>query len=179
MNMNRIKKVIVVYGGGSSGKTTSLRMLCQSLLSGKKQTDFTLIKGDAYQDLVNPPNNVQINRPDVMLAVHHNGKLVGVGTAGDIWDSVWQNFMFFDQCYPDESFDVVFVAIREQHRQKGVGDCGRSFPLMALEELECQYGLQVQRPFVRVLKVPKKTGNFKITCQSNNQNLAQKLLAMV
>lgn len=179
MNMNRIKKVVVVYGGGSTGKTTSLRLLSQSLLSGKKPDDFILIKDDAYSDLVNPPNNVQVNRPDVMLAVRHNDKLVGVGTAGDIWDLVWQNFMFFDQCYPAEQFDVVFVAIREQRRQKEIGDCGRSFPLMALEELECHYGLQVERPFVRVTKVPKNTPNFKNACQSSNQKLANNLLSMI
>lgn len=179
MNMNRIKKVVVVYGSGSSGKTTSLRMLCQSLLVGKKSKDYILIKDDAYSDLVNPPNNIQVNRPDVMLAVHHNEKLVGVGTAGDIWDSVWQNFMFFDQCYPAEQFDMVFVAIREQCRQKGIGDSGRSFPLMALEELECQYGLQVKRPFERVTKVSKNTPNFKNACQMSNQALANKLVAMI
>ena len=140
----------MVYDKGSRGKSSVLRMLCQQLLVGKMPADYQLWKSGAYNDLVNPPNGIQDNRPDVMLAVKHEGKLIGVGTAGDIIDVVLRNFMFFDKWYPELDFDVVFVAVRKQERRDGLGDCGRSFPLIGFEDLECRFGLNVVRPFVSI-----------------------------
>ena len=150
MNANRITKVVVVYDKGSRGKSTVLRMLCQQLLVGKTSADYQLWKPDAYNDLANPPNGIQENKPDVMLAVKHEGKLVGVGTAGDVIDVVLRNFMFFDKWYPELNFDVVFVAVRKQERRDGLGDCGRSFPLIVLEDFESRFDLNVIRPFVSI-----------------------------
>lgn len=92
--------------------------------------------------------------------------------------------MFFDSVWPERQFDIVFVAIREQSRKDGLCDVGRSFPLMALEELECHYGLDcVQRPFERTTVVPNGYGGskgvFQKQYQSVNQQLANKLIGMV
>ena len=152
MNLKRIKKVVVVYGKGSHGKSTVLRMLCAELLKGKNISDYKIWKEDAANNLLNPPNGIQENKPDVMLSVKHDGKLIGVGTGGDSIDVVLKNFMFFDKWYPDLDFDVVFVAIREQERRDGLGDCGRSFPLIGFEYLECKF-----------LKEKKEKMNEKIT----------------
>ena len=188
MNFNRIKKVVVVYDKGSHGKSTVLRMLCQALLVGKANSEFNLWKVDAYNGIVNPPNGVQANRPDVMLAVKHDGKLIGVGTAGDIIDVVLRNFMFFDKWHPELDFDVVFVAIREQDRRDGLGDCGRSFPLIGFEDLECRFGLNVVRPFVRVnyqANKPPTTASqqvqnaFSQRCNVVNMQTVQQLLQMI
>lgn len=178
----------MVYGKGSHGKSTVLRMLCQQLLIGKASSDYQLWKADAYNDLVNPPNGIQDNRPDVMLAVKHDRKLVGVGTAGDSIDAVWKNFMFFDKWYPELNFDIVFVAVRKQERRDGLGDCGRSFPLIGFEDLECRSGLNVVRPFVQVSyqgKSPPSIAShqtkvaFLQQCATANAQTVQQLIKMI
>lgn len=188
MNLKRIKKVVVVYGKGSHGKSTVLRMLCAELLKGKNISDYKIWKEDAANNLLNPPNGIQENKPDVMLSVKHNGKLIGVGTGGDSIDVVLKNFMFFDKWYPDLDFDVVFVAIREQERRDGLGDCGRSFPLIGFEDLECRFILNVVRPFVRVnyqANKPPTTASQQVQnaflqrCNAVNMQTVQQLLQMV
>ena len=178
----------MVYGKGSHGKSTVLRMLCQQLLIGKASSDYQLWKADTYNDLVNPPNGVQDNRPDVMLAVKHDRKLVGVGTAGDSIDAVLKNFMFFDKWYPELNFDVVFVAVRKQKRRDDLGDCGRSFPLIGFEDLECRFSLNVVRPFVSInYQTNKPSANasqqvknaFIQRCVAANTHTVQQLLQMI
>ena len=188
MSLNRIKKVVVVYDKGSHGKSTVLRMLCQALLAGKTSSEYNLWKAVSYNGIVSPPNGIQTNRPDVMLAVKHDGKLIGVGTAGDIIDVVLRNFMFFDKWHPELDFDVVFVAIREHDRRDGLGDCGRSFPLIGFEYLECRFGLNVVRPFVRVnyqANKPPTTASQQVQnaflqrCNAANMQTVQQLLQMI
>ena len=188
MNYNRIKKVVVVYDKGSRGKSTVLRMLCAELLKGKNKADYKIWKEDSDVNILNPPNGIQENKPDVMLAVKHEGKLVGVGTAGDIIDVVLKNFMFFDKWYPELNFDIVFVAVRKQERRDGLGDCGRSFPLIGFEDLECRFGLNVIRPFVRVNyqtnKPPSSASQqvkntFVQRCVAANTQTVQQLLQMI
>lgn len=188
MNLNRIKKVVVLYEGANFGKTDTLCRLCDFLM---KQAAGALVlrKAGGKRQQTSLPKNKRGKYQDVLFAATVKGKkgddvTVGVGTAGDTWDAVWRNFMFFDSVWPERQFDIVFVAIREQSRKDGLGDVGRSFPLMALEELECHYGLDcVQRPFERTTVVPKGHGGSQIAfqnqCQSANQQLANKLMGMI
>ena len=188
MNMNRIKKVVVIYGDGDSGKTDTLCRLCD-LLMKQAPGAFILRKAGGRRQQMSLPKNKRGKYQDVLFAATVKGKkgddvTVGVGTAGDTWDAVWRNFMFFDWIWPDRQFDIVFVAIREQSRKDGLCDVGRSFPLMALEELEFNYGLDcVQRPFERTTVVTKGHGGsqlaFQNRYQSVNQQLANKLIGMV
>ena len=188
MNFKRIKKVVVVYGKGSHGKSTVLRMLCAELLKGKSKNDYKIWKDGSEHNILNAPGGIQENKPDVMLAVKHEGKLIGVGTAGDVIDVVLRNFMFFDKWYPELNFDVVFVAVREQERRDGLGDCGRSFPLMGFEHLESRFGLNVVRPFVRVnyqANKPPTTASQQVQnaflqrCNAANMQTVQQLLQMI
>ena len=189
MKVNRIKKVVVVYGDQNSGKTDSLCRLCK-LLIAKCSGRFVLRKaGGAAQQSVLPLNKKSGKYQDVLFAATVKGAAgndvtVGVGTAGDTWDAVWRNFMFFDEVLPDHQFDVVFVAIREQPRKDGLCKSEHSFPLLALEELECNYGIDcVQRPFERTTVVQKGYGGsqmaFQKQCQSVNRQFANKLMGMI
>ena len=188
MNLKRIKKVVVLYDKGSHGKSTVLRMLCAELLKGKSKSDYKIWKEDSDINILNPPNGIQENKPDVMLAVKHNGKLVGVGTAGDIIDVLLRNFMFFDKWYPELNFDVVFVAVRKQERRDGLGDCGRSFPLIVLEDFESRFDLNVIRPFVSINYQTNKPSAgasqqvknaFVQRCAAANAQTVQQLLQMI
>ena len=177
MNANRIKKVVVLYGDGDSGKTETLCRLCDLLM--KQATGaFILRKAGGSRQQMSLPKNKSGKYQDVLFAATVKGKngndvTVGVGTAGDTWDAVWRNFMFFDSVWLDRQFDIVFVAIREQSRKDGLCKCNHSFPLLALEELECHYGLNcVQRPFERTTIAANQ---FQVV----NQQLANKLMGMV
>ena len=175
--MNRIKKVVVIYGDGDSGKTDTLCRLCD-LLINQATGAFILRKAGGRKQLGSLPKNKRGKYQDVLFAGAVKGKngndvTVGVGTAGDTWDAVWRNFMFFDSVWPERQFDIVFVAIREQSRKDGLGKHDHSFPLLALEELECHYSLNgVQRPFERTMVAENQ---FQVV----NQQLANKLMGMV
>ena len=180
--------MVVLYEGANSGKTDTLCRLCDFLM---KQAAGALVlrKAGGKRQQTSLPKNKRGKYQDVLFAATVKGKkgddvTVGVGTAGDMWDAVWRNFMFFDSVWPERQFDIVFVAIREQSRKDGLCDVGRSFPLMALEELERHYGLDcVQRPFERTTVVTKGHGGSQIAfwkqCQSVNQQLANKLVGLI
>lgn len=188
MNMSRIKKAVVVYGDSNSGKTSALCCLCDLLIK-KHPSDYILRRAGSAKPQMTLPKSRRGKYQDVLFATTVRGKAgndvtVGVGTAGDTWESVWRNFMFFDMVWPERQFDIVFIAIREQSRKDGLGKCNRSFPLLALEEVECHYGLNcVHRPFWRTTAVAKGYGGsvvaFQKQCRSVNQQLANKLMGMI
>ena len=194
MNFNRIKKVVVAYGSQGTGKTTALCMLCENLIAKCHPNKFVLRqKGDKNRLKVMPKNNHGAYQ-DVLCAVHcttqsGNDKqssqevMVGIGTAGDNWESVEQAFMFFDSVFPEDEFAYVFIAIRKQERLDGLGVAEKSFPLMALERMESVGGLDVIRPFENapnLAKLPKgATLTQKKAFFASCRKLAKKLKRMI
>lgn len=162
MNNSRIKKVVVVYGPANTGKTTALRELCENLINRKTGKGIFLQRKGAKKRLMSMPPQ----HSDIMCAVHcmDNSKkkevLVGIASAGDDWESVERNFMFFDSVFPEDEFACVFIAVRRQTRQDGLGVAEKSFPLMALERKEADGLRGVVRPFVPAPNIygPPKTG---------------------
>ena len=152
--MSRIKKVVVLYDSARCGKTSILCELADVLMQNNPKAEKILRRKGSRKELRSIPLNNKGDHLDILFAIKipqndSSFKVVGIGSAGDDRDSVLRNFMFFDSVWPDYNFDIVFVAVREQPRKDGLGDCGKSFPLMQLEEIERLYNLQVERPFVR------------------------------
>lgn len=84
MNLNRIKKVVVVYGDAGTGKTTALCMLCESLISRCLVGWFVLQKKRDKNRLTTVPKNRRGAYQDVLCAVrrkNQSGKDVMVGMA--------------------------------------------------------------------------------------------------
>ena len=195
MNFNRIKKVVVVYGDAGTGKTTALCMLCEKLIAKCLSQDrFVLRKKGHRGRLTTVPKNKKGAYQDVLCAVHcktqstkneQSGKevMVGIGTAGDNWESVEQAFMFFDSVFPEDEFAYAFIAIRKQPRKDGLGVAEKSFPLMALERMESDGQLNVLRPFENApnaVRLPKNASAAqKAQFNANCQALAQKLVKMI
>ena len=195
MNFNRIKKVVVVYGEAGTGKTTALCMLCEKLIAKCLSHDrFVLQKKGHRGRLTTVPKNKKGAYQDLLCAVHcktqsgnneQAGKdvMVGIGTAGDIWESVEQAFMFFDSVFPEDEFAYVVIAIRKQPRKDGLGVAEKSFPLMALERMERDGLLDVIRPFEKAPNAARLLKNAnaaqKAQFNANCQALAQKLEAMI
>ena len=133
MNLNRIKKVVVVYGDAGTGKTTALCMLCESLISRCPRGQFVVQKKGNKNRLTSIPKNSSGAYRDVLCAVHCKNKsgkdvMVGIATAGDNWDSVEQAFMFFDSVFPEDEYAYLFIATRKQPRKDGLGVDEKSFP---------------------------------------------------
>ena len=152
MNFNRIKNVVVVYGESGTGKTTTLCKLCESLLT-KYPAQFVLRTKRAKQRFPPMPLTPKGHYRDVVCAVHckdkfNNDIMIGIGTAGDDWDSVERNFMFFDNVFPQDEFAYVFIAIRKRKCKDELDIVSKSLPLMALERMEVEGRLNVNRPFV-------------------------------
>lgn len=152
--MSRIKKVVVLYDAARCGKTSTLCKLADVLMQNNPKSEKILRRKGSCRELRSIPLNNKGDFLDILFAIkipQKDGsfKVVGIGSAGDDRDSVLRNFMFFDSVWPDYNFDIVFVAVREQPRKDGLGDCGKSFPLMQFEEIEHLYDLQVERPFIR------------------------------
>lgn len=194
MNINRIKKVVVVYGDAGTGKTTALCMLCESLIAKCQQGRFVLQKKGHKTRLTAMPKNKNGAYQDVLCAVHctkqsSNDKpssqevMVGIGTAGDNWESIEQAFMFFDSVFPEDEFACVFIAIRKQERLDGLGVAEKSFPLMALERMESEGGLRVVRPFEdapNATRLPKNASAAqKAQFNANCRKLARNLKRMI
>lgn len=195
MNLNRIKKVVVVYGETGTGKTTALCMLCENLIAKcLSQDKFVLRKKGHRGRLTTVPKNKKGAYQDLLCAVHcttqsgkkeQSGKevMVGIGSAGDNWESVEQVFMFFDSVFPEDEFAYVFIAIRKQPRKDGLGVVEKSFPLMALERMERDGLLNVIRPFENppnATRLPKNASTAqKAQFNANCQVLAQKLEKMI
>lgn len=188
MNFNRIKKVVVVYDEAGTGKTTALCMLCKNLIKKSQSDGFVLQKKGNKKRLTALPVNKNGAYQDVLCAVRCKDKtgrdvLIGIGTAGDIWDAVEQNFMFFDSLFPEEEFSCVFIAVRKQSRLDGLGVAAKSFPLMALERKEREGLLNVIRPFVNTSNATRLPKNASVIQKSqfnkNCQNLARKLEKMI
>ena len=188
MNFNRIKKVVVVYGDAGTGKTTALCMLCESLISKCQGGRFMLQKRGYKKRLNTVPKNSKGAYQDVLCAVHCKNKsgkdvMVGIGTAGDNWDSIEQAFMFFDSVFPEDEYAYVFIAIRKQPRKDGLGVAEKSFPLMALERKECDGLLNVIRPFESAPNAARLPTNAslaqKTTFDANCRALAQNLETMI
>ena len=100
MNLKRIKQVYVVSGEGNSGKTTLLLELCNYL------RDKAVAVDDSYK----------LNSTDMCFkAKLSDGRVVGVGTAGDTAGLVIENFLYFsegeDRDLLGSGCDVVFVAL--------------------------------------------------------------------
>lgn len=166
----RVKKVVALYDGANSGKTSILCRLAENLLQNNPNAEKILREKGYDQDLQALPKNKNGRYKDILFAIkipQEDGsfKVVGIGSAGDDRDSVLRNFMFFESVWPEYDFDVVFVAIRKQSRLDGLGDSGKSFPLMQFEEIESQFNLHVIRPFI-------STGMNKTTISSNGINTA-------
>jgi len=188
MKLNRIKKVVVVYGDAGTGKTTSLCMLCDSLISKCQSGRFVLQRKGLKNRLTNVPKNGYGAYQDVLCAVHCKNKsstdvMVGIATAGDNWDSVEQAFMFFGSVFPEDEYAYVFIAIRKQPRMDGLGVTEKSFPLMALERKEYDCQLNVIRPFEQVPNSTKlHTGATSAqikTFDANCRKFAKKLEKMI
>lgn len=195
MNLNRIKKVVVVYGDAGTGKTTALCMLCEKLITKcLSQNGFVLQKKGHQGRLITVPKNKKGAYQDLLCAVHcktqsgtneQSGKevMVGIGSAGDNWESVEQAFMFFDSVFPEDEFAYVFIAIRKQPRKDGLGVAEKSFPLMALERMERDGQLRVIRPFENAPNAARLTKNAsaaqKAQFNANCQAHAKKLEAMI
>lgn len=188
MNFNRIKKVVVVYDEAGTGKTTALCMLCKNLIKKSQADGFVLQKKGNKKRLLALPINKNGAYQDILCAVHCKDKagknvLVGIGTAGDIWESVEQAFMFFDSVFPEDEFAYVVIAIRKQPRKDGLGVAEKSFPLMALERMERDGLLDVIRPFEKAPNTARLLKNAsaaqKAQFNANCQALAQKLEAMI
>lgn len=187
MHLNRIKKVVVVYGDAGTGKTTALCMLCESLIPKCPGGQFVLQKKGYKNRLSTVPKNSRGAYQDVLCAVHCNGKsgknvMVGIATAGDNWDSVEQAFMFFDSVFPEDEYAYVFIAIRKQPRKDGLGVAEKSFPLMALERKEYDCQLNVIRPFENApntTKLSRRAATQVATFNANCQLLAANLEMMI
>ena len=109
--------------------------------------------------------------------------MVGIGTAGDNWEAIEQAFMFFDSVFPEDEFAYVFIAIRKQPRNDGLGIVEKSFPLMALERMESVGRLNVIRTFENAPNTARLSKNAsaaqKAQFNANCRALAQKLEAMI
>ena len=195
MDFNRIKKVVVVYGDAGTGKTTALCMLCENLIAKCMSQDrFVLRKKGHLREFATVPKNKKGRYQDLLCAVHCKTQLgkneqsckeimVGIGTAGDNWESIEQAFMFFDSVFPADEFAYVFIAIRKQPRKDGLGVAEKSFPLLALERMESVGRLNVIRPFenapnaARLSKgaTPTQVTSFTANCKK----LAARLESMI
>lgn len=180
--MSRIKKVVVVYDHKDCGKTSVLCELASQLISKNQNATRILRRKGNKTELSSLPKDeaTGLYTNDILFAIQipqstDGYKTVGIGSAGDDRDSVLRNFMFFGNIWPDSNFDVVFVAIREQYREDGLGDCEKSFPLMQLEEIERHDNLQVIRPFIRT-GMKKSDGSLN---QSGVQAKAKELEKMI
>ena len=152
VELNRIKKVVVVYGAAQTGKTTALCLLCEKLITKCPSKDmFALLKKGGKRRLSDMPRKKDGTYRDIRCAVRckdNLGKevLVGIGTAGDNGKTVIENFEFFSEAFTDKDsdcsskyYDCVFIAIRKDNIRE-------DSPLKALEQLESE-GLNVLRPF--------------------------------
>lgn len=185
----------MVYGDAGTGKTTAMCMLCENLIAKCLSQDrFVLQKKGHRGKLLTVPKNKKGAYQDLLCAVHcktRSGKneksckevMVGIGTAGDNWESIEQTFMFFDSVFPEDEFACVFIAIRKQLRKDGLGVAAKSFPFMALERMESVGRLNVIRPFENApnaARLPKNaTAAQKTQFNANCQVLAQKLEKMI
>ena len=112
MNLRKVKEIYVVSGGRNSGKTTILTQLCKHLQMNVPASD---------SDCIN------LTSQDKCIKVRwHDGRIIGVGTAGDTADCVLENFLNFSDggsLFPDVGCDVVAIALttcqnRSQMRYK-------------------------------------------------------------
>lgn len=195
MNFNRFKKVVVVYGEAGTGKTTTLCMLCEKLIAKCLSHDrFVLQKKGHRGRLATVPKNKKGAYQDLLCAVHcktQSGNneqaskevMVGIGTAGDNWESVELAFMFFDSVFLEDEFACVIIAIRKQPRKDGLGVAEKSFPLMALERMESEGLLDVIRPFEDAPNATRLPSNASVAQKTafvaNCRNLAQNLETMI
>lgn len=107
MNLKRIKYVYVVAGESNSGKTTILHLLCEYLRT-------IAIEFDDY--LLNASDRC-------CKAKLIDGRVVGVGTAGDTAEFVIENFLYFSEgdgsLIQESGCDIVFVALTKNNGRHG------------------------------------------------------------
>lgn len=107
MNLKRIKYVYVVSGESNSGKTTILRSLCEYLRK-------IAIEFDCYS----------LNTSDQCCKARLiDGRVVGVGTAGDTAGFVIENFMYFSEgdgsLIQESGCDIVIIALTKNNGRHG------------------------------------------------------------
>ena len=114
MNLRRIKQVYVVSGESNSGKTTILHALCDYLHTiAVEVDDYPLNSSDQC---------CKAKLPD--------GRVVGVGTAGDTAGLVIENFLYFSEgtgtSVRESGCDIVFIALtknRSRHNRRYKPNC--------------------------------------------------------
>lgn len=114
MNLRRIKQVYVVSGEANSGKTMILHALCDYLHTiAVEVDDYSLNSSDQC---------CKVKLPD--------GRVVGVGTAGDTAGLVIENFLYFSEgtgtSIRESGCDIVFIALtknRNRHNRRYKPNC--------------------------------------------------------
>jgi len=90
-----MKKIIALYGKGDSGKTSTLNLLIDLIVSENKGIPMAI---RAEEEL----------RKDCRAVLSYKGKIIGVGTWGDSKDEVEKNCKFFKE----KNCDIMFTATR-------------------------------------------------------------------
>ena len=110
MNLKRIREVYVVAGKGNSGKTTALCEICEDLKAAAVSIDEHRLGTGADR---------------FFKAKLHDGRVVGVGTAGDTAGFVLENFLYFSEIEQacdgnlrDSGCDVVVIALSLNDERK-------------------------------------------------------------
>lgn len=162
LNLSKIKEVAVLYGYASSGKTGILNRLCKDLVK-------TVGRANSCMEYY---GNRHIDK--LMRFLLPDGRILGVGTAGDSADLMLQNFIWFHECgsasLKDMGCDIVVLPVR-------ILSQGRKFlsrynkmdsqAKIVYEELQSLYGIKwkILTPAVggvfRTNKICKRVANFK------------------
>jgi len=102
--LSRIKEVVVLYGNANTGKSGILKCLCADLIKTVGRTNICkdYYGGRRFDKLM------RFRLPD--------GRVLGVGTAGDSADLILQNFMWFHhngtRSLSDVGCDIIVFPIR-------------------------------------------------------------------
>lgn len=90
-----MKKAIALYGKGDSGKTSTLNLLIDLIVSENKGIPMTI---HTEEEL----------RKNCRAVLSYKGKIIGVGTWGDSKDQVEKNCNFFKE----KNCDLIYTATR-------------------------------------------------------------------
>ena len=135
LNLSKIREVIVLYGYANSGKTGILKRFCGDLVKtvGRKNccTDYY---GRGHCDKL-----MRFSLPD--------GRVLGVGTAGDSAEIMLQNFIWFHECgnvaLEDFGCDIIVFPVRQLLRGRKYlkrYQPSKSHAEIEYEELQSLYG---------------------------------------
>ena len=121
MNLTKIKQIVVVEGVANSGKTTILKKLCDYLKANVPVSDY---------------DSMQLTNQDMCAKARwKDGRIIGVGTAGDMAGCVLENFLYFSDegsAIEEVGCDVVAIALTTHTKR----NCLRYKPHLTAAQIE-------------------------------------------